>query len=106
MAAAAFAAGWEDGGMPVIAGLAGGGDEPGVLGTPTGSNWIGPRSGTFGASTTTGAAAGAAVVLSHGTVLPKPQSQNTMVPAEASDRPCVLPHFLQVNQIMIRSRQK
>jgi len=40
-------------------------------------------------------------VLSHGTVMPVPQSQNSIVPAELSGRPCVLAHFLQVNQIII-----
>src|ERR1017187_7127535 len=67
----------------------------------TGSNWIGPRSGPFAIGTCTGGAADSAAVLSHGTVLPLPQSQNTIVPAEVSGRLCVLPHFLQVNQIII-----
>jgi hypothetical protein len=75
----------------------------GAAGPPvaaTGSNWIGPRSGTFGAAAVGTVTGGGAVVLSHGTVLPWPQSQNTIVPAEFSGRPCDLPHFLQVNQIM------
>ena len=65
-----------------------------------GSNWIGARSGPLGASVAGGAADSGAAVLSQGTVLPLPHSQKTIVPAEVSDRLCVLPHFLQLNQIM------
>jgi hypothetical protein len=35
-------------------------------------------------------------------VLPLPHSQKIIVPAEPSGRLCVLPHFLQVNQIMVK----
>ena len=45
-------------------------------------------------------ARGAAAVLSHGTTLAWPQSQKIVAPMDVSGRPCVLPHFLQVNQIM------
>src|SRR5437762_1296541 len=48
-----------------------------------------------------GGVAGSGTVLDHGTRLPKLQSQKTSVPAWLSGRPCVLPHFLHANQIML-----
>jgi hypothetical protein len=43
---------------------------------------------------------GGSIVLSHGTLVPCPQSQKTIVPTELSGRLCFLPHCLQANQIM------
>jgi hypothetical protein len=55
---------------------------------------------------TTGGATGGVVVLSHGTVLPWPQSQKIIVPAELSERLWILLHCLQVNQIIGETRNK